>query len=106
MILMIVSTEGGIADTASKALGAKNVVAVQPGLCLISVSTPDDVEDPCLWTRDRIPVLRHLPGTTIVVEIGNMAGGRNSELRNTIEGWDPDTMADLSDDAVSDTAGA
>ncbi len=98
MVLMVIAASGSM-DILGKAIGVKNVLPVHPSACLISVLIPDDVEDPCRWTRDRIfPVLRHLPGTVAVVEIRNMASNRGGrELVKKIKGWDPDTMADLSD---------
>ena len=96
MILAVLANVSNLGRILSPAIGGSNVLPLMPCLCLISVSVPNDVENPCVWTRDRIPELHDLPGNVFVIESGDVLV--TGEFLNKCRGWGPDTMALLPDD--------
>ena len=96
MTLVVAANGSNLVRILSTAIGGSNVLSLMPSLCLISVSVPNDVENPCTWTRDRIPELHDLPGNVILIKSGDVVG--TGELLNKYRGWSPDTMALLPDD--------
>ena len=96
MILTVFANVSNLARILSPAIGGSNVLPLMPCLCLISVSVPNDVENPCVWTRDRIPELHDLPGNVCVIESVDVVV--TGEFPNKYREWSPDTMALLPDD--------